>query len=191
MKKLLVPLAVSLLLALAIPAAFADSGIELGLSWTSTSFLQNQGSGNSDSILGFHGAYNWLILTGSVDSLALPASMMDGMTGVSVPGFLNLFDAGLKLRLRPFEIAAEVGTNYVYFYQGLGPSNGSWGANLRLLAGLNFGWWGVGVSGTSAFDTFDTMISTIKGLFSTDTRTKAISSLTSGLVPSIYVTFYF
>jgi len=190
MKKLLVPLAVSLLLALAVPAAFADSGLELGLSWTSTSFLQGQGS-TSDSILGFHAAYDWFILTGSVDSLALNSATMESLTGWSVPGFINFFDAGVKFKLRPFELGAEIGTNYVYFYDNLGPGNGSWGANLRLLGGLNFGWWGVGVSGTSAFDTFSHLISTIGGLFSSDTRTRAISDLTSGLVPAIYLTFYF
>jgi hypothetical protein len=113
------------------------------------------------------------------------------MTGVSVPGFINFFDAGLKLTLRPFEIAATLGTNYVYFYKGLGPSNGSWGANMRLLAGLNFGWWGVGLSGTAVFDTFASMVDTLKGLAAAETRTKALSDLTSGLVPSLYVTFYF
>ncbi len=121
MKKLLVPLAVALLLALAVPAAFAaPSNVELGLSWTSTSFLQGQ-AGSTDSILGFHAAYDWFILTASWDSLAINSATMEAMTGVSVPGFINYFDAGLKLRFRPFELGAEIGTNYVYFYQGLGP----------------------------------------------------------------------
>jgi len=188
MKKLLLPLAAIMLLAFAVPAAFA--GVEFGTSWTSTSFLSDT-SLQSDSILGFHAAYDWFILTASVDSLAMPSAVMADMTGVAVPGFLNMFDAGLNLKLGIFQAEALIGTNYVYFYKGLGPSNGSWGANLRLLGGLNFGWWGIGVSGTSAFDTFDTLVSTIKGLFDTTTRDKSISDLTSGLVPAIYLTFYF
>ncbi len=191
MKKILVPLAVVLLLALAVPSAFArPSQLELGMSWTSTSFLQNQAS-STDSILGFHAAYDWFILTGSWDSLAINSATMNSLTGWYVPGFINYFDAGLRFKLRPFELAAEIGTNYVYFYNGEGPSNGSWGANLRLSGGLNFGWWGVGVSGTSAFSSFELLTSTIGGLFSSSTRTKALSDLTGGLVPAIYLTFYF
>lgn len=190
MKKLLLPLAAVLLLAMAAPAAFADNGLELGLSWTSTSFLNGQAS-SSDSILGFHAAYDWFILTGSVDSLALNSATMESLTGWYVPGFINYFDAGVKFKLRPFELAAEVGTNYVYFYKGLGDPNGSWGANLRLAGGLNFGFWGIGLNGTSTFASFDILKSTIMGLFDSSTRTRAISALTDGLIPAVYVTFYF
>src|SRR5271157_5150815 len=103
MKKLLVPLAVLLLLALAVPAAFAE--VELGISATPVPGGQGTTTTEADFITGFHVGANWGILYGSWDALAMPARFISNMTGYwdttqgiyvegpYLPGFLNLFDA--------------------------------------------------------------------------------------------------
>ena len=197
MKKLFGPLAVMLLLALAVPA-FAE--VELGISATPVQGGQSNANG-TDFITGFHIGYTWGILYLSWDPLAMPASMVQNMTGyfdeksqayvtgVYAPGFLNLYDAGLRFSLKPFLVYAEVGTNNLYVYKNQG--GGSFGANLRLGAGLRFNTWGINVSGTSVFGSFGQLTDTLKGLVSTDTRNAAIQAITANLVPSINFTFYF
>lgn len=197
MKKLLVLLAALLLVAIAVPAAFAD--VELGIS--ATPGIKTD-SGQDQTITGFHIGYNWGILYGSWDALAMPAVLVSNMTGywddvnqfyVSgpyVPGFLNLYDVGLRIVLQPFLLYTELGVNNLYVYKNLG-NGGSFGANLRLGAGLKFGFWGVNVSGTAVFSSFGLMADTLKKLVAESTRQEAISQIGQGLVPSINLTFYF
>lgn len=204
MKKLLVLLAVVLLVAFAVPAAFAE--VELGISATPIP-VQNGDQTDVKTITGFHVGYAWAILYGTWDSLAMPAQFISNMTGHTdttqtpavyvagpmVPGFLNLYDIGFRFMIRPFVLYAEIGTNSIYVYQpdqhpGFG---GDFGANLRLGAGLRFGFWGVNLSGTSVFGSLDELVTTLGGLGAKSTRDAAVSALTKSLVPSLNVTFYF
>jgi hypothetical protein len=201
MKKLLVPLAVLLLLALAVPAAFAE--VELGMSWTPFS-NPNAVPGDpskNDSITGFHVAYSWFILYGSWDALAMPAFWVQQATsfndptsgayipGFNVPGFLNLYDEGVRIYLRPFIGYAEAGVNSLYVYGG--QTFNRVGANLRLGAGVRFGFWGLNLSGTSVFASTDDLVGVLKALGSDKTRGWAVKQITDGLVPSLNLAFYF
>jgi len=200
MKKLLVPLAVLLLLALAVPSAFAE--VELGMSWTPVPGGQSSAAGAVDSITGFHVAYSWGILYGSWEALAMPAGMISNMTGYwdqvnnvyvdgpYAPGFLNLFDVGLRIILQPLVIYTELGTNFIKVYRDLS-GGGSFGANLRLGAGLRFGFWGFSLSGTAVFSSFPQMVDTLKGLGAASTRDQAVKAIGQSLVPSLNLTFYF
>jgi hypothetical protein len=150
---------------------------------------------------GFHIGYAWSVLYFSWDALAMPpffvqnaTTVMDPTTGAvtsgpSVPGFLNMYDVGLRFVLKPILGYLEIGTNNLYVYQqGLA---GGFGANLRLGVGLKFGWWGVNISGTEIFASFSDLTSVIGGLFDASTRTWAANEIASGLVPSLNLTFYF
>jgi hypothetical protein len=194
MKKLFVLLAAALLMAIAVPAVFAE--VELGLSGTP---LADPLTKVVDTSTGFHVGYNWSVLYLSWDAIAVHSGFVSSQTGfwngnnwVSgpySPGFLNLFDAGLILTLRPFVIYTEIGTNTLYVYPGT--SNSSFGANLRLGAGLRFGFWGVNVSGTAVFPDLNTLGATLSKLASPVTSNQAISAITDALVPSLNLTFYF
>jgi len=198
MKRLLVLLAALLLVAVAVPAAFAD--VELGISATPTPGGQSN-AGGYDMITGFHVAYGWGILYGSWDALAMPPQLISNMTGYwdtnqglyidgpYAPGFLNLYDIGLRIVLQPFVLYTEVGTNNIYVYKN--QAGGSFGANLRLGGGLKFGFWGVNVSGTAVFSSFGQLTDTLKKLVSDQTRNEAVSAISGALVPSINLTFYF
>jgi hypothetical protein len=165
MKKLLVPLAVIALLAFAVPSAFAEW--ELGFGWTPSVNTASTSPGEVNSLFNFHVGYSWTVLYASWDAYALPdymvynlTSFVDGsgnyVNGYYVPGFMNLFDLGLKLVLRPFIAYAEVGTNVLYMYGGQFYSGGL-GVNFRAGLGLKFGWWGVNVSGTDVFGSWNDM----------------------------------
>ena len=91
---------------------------------------------------------------------------------------------------KPFLIYTEIGANTIYVYKNLG-GGGNFGANLRLGAGLRFGFWGVNVSGTAVFGSFQILTDTLKQLVSSTTRNAAISTISDSLVPSINLTFYF
>ncbi len=192
MKKILVPLAVIMLLALATPA-FAEW--ELGLSWTPTSQgTVNGASSGLDSILGFHVGYAFLgIGYASWDAFALPNFMVWNLTGLYyVPGFLNMWDAGLRLVIGPVLGFATLGVNNLYVYQvGLMGLDGI-GANIRLGLGAKFGWWGVTLSGMNVYSSFGRAASTIGGLFSGSEAVRAQSwqDVTGGLLWSIGLTFY-
>src|SRR5208282_5514040 len=106
MKKLLLPLAAILLLALAVPAAFSEAELGVGLSPGSVGGSTDP---NANPILNFHIGWSWTILYLSWDSYAMPdywvynnTTYVDPSSGYTVqgylvPGFLNLFDAGLKI----------------------------------------------------------------------------------------------
>jgi hypothetical protein len=199
MKKLLVPLAVILLLAFAVPAAFAE--LELGMSWTPITDPNSISGNATQNVPGFHVGYGWFILYASWDALAMPnfwveqaAAYTDPSTGAvtpgpSVPGFLNLYDVGIRLILQPLEIYALVGTNNLKVYQDT--HDYGYGANIRLGAGLKFGFWGINVSGTNVYGSWDDMVAVLKGLGSDTTRSWSLKQITDGLVPSVNLTFYF
>jgi len=199
MKKLLVPLAVILLLALAVPAAFAE--LELGMSWTPITDPSAGSANASNNVPGFHVGYGWFILYGAWDSLAMPNYWIEQVTttydaatatyspGVSKPGFLNLYDAGIRLILQPLEVYATVGVNNLRVYND--PHDYGFGANIRLGAGLKFGFWGINISGTNVYGSFNDLTAVLKGLGAASTRDWSIRQITEGLVPSVNLTFYF
>lgn len=194
--------AVVLLLLMTAPA-FSQLGpgeIELGLSFTP--LAADEGAGPAaeedalDAMPGFHVGYVlWNFVYASWDSLVAPPSLMSNWTGFLRPGFLNLFNAGIRFVIKPVVGYATIGMNNIYVYrqgdiQGL---ENNFGANLRLGAGVKFDWWGVNLSGTAVFPSFQRMIGTIKGLAATtdDVRNAAIQKIGDSLVPSINVTVYF
>jgi hypothetical protein len=154
MKKLLMPLAVVMLLALAAPAAFAEW--ELGMGWSPSQNAYSTDPTAVNSLINFHVGYSWQILYASWDAYALPDYWVYNYVGVPVPGFMNLFDVGLKLVLQPIIGYVEVGTNALYLYGGQFYSGG-FGVNARAGVGLKFGWWGVNVSGTQSFANWNDM----------------------------------
>ena len=197
MKKLLVPLAAILLLALAVPA-FADW--ELGIGFTpsqnSTSTDPNQVNG----IIDFHVGYAISILYFAWDAYAMPAYWVNNATtyidpssgwvsqGADVPGFLNTFDIGVRLILRPIVVYGEIGTNLLYLYGGqIYNGYAGVGVNARLGAGVRFGFWGVNISGTQIFATWTDMSAAFhQAIYRGDT-----SYLTAGSVLSLNFVLYF
>jgi hypothetical protein len=177
---------------------------EFGISWTpvlgeDTGRAEEEGL---ESITGFHFAYSpWAILYASWDSLIMPAQVISDMTGYYdeendvwkegyyFPGYLNLFDVGIRLVLGPVLVSAQIGTNNIWVYrEGI---TGGFGANLRLGAGLKFGWWGITLTGTSVFQSMTKLLNTFKGLASETTRAWAVNELTAGLHPSVMAVLHF
>lgn len=183
-----------------LPAFAANNTWELGMSWTpvpqqsgTSGNVQDTGN-NLDSIVGFHVSYSFFhILYTSWDALVMPPSIVQGWTSYYRPGFLNLFDAGVRIFIGPFVGYGEVGTNYLYVYQGDNPvdANGNLGANLRLGAGLRFRWWGANISGTAVFSSFKDLSQTLGGLASADTRDISLKRIENSLVPSLNLVLYF
>jgi len=163
MKKLLLPLAAVMLLALAVPA-FADW--EFGIGFTPTQNHNSTSAGDVNGIINFHIAYAWSILYFAWDAYAMPdywiynaTSYTDPTTGTFYPGadetgFLNTFDVGLRIILRPVVLYAEIGGNMLYLYDGSIYDNGV-GVNARAGVGFRFGFWGLNLSGTQVFSSWD------------------------------------
>jgi hypothetical protein len=100
------------------------------------------------------------------------------------PGFLNLFDVGVRLVLRPVLVYAEVGANNLYIYGG--QDDGNVGVNARAGVGLKFGWWGFNVSGTQVFSSLTGL-----GAALTDAAHGSWSALTDGSMVSLNFAIYF
>ena len=195
MKKLLLPLAALLLLALAVPAAFSEA--ELGIGLSPGSVANPPDPSNVDPIINFHVGWSWQILYLSWDAYAMPdywvyanTSYVDANTGYYnsgyyVPGFLNMFDIGAKIVLKPFIFYGEGGVNYLYLRGG--QSYGRVGVNARLGAGLKFGFWGVNISGTQVFASTQDM----SAAFSDGFKHGDWSKLTQGMVPTLNFAIYF
>lgn len=185
MRKLIV--AILLVAVVALPGF--SLGVELGVSGTA---LPGGDSGSVEMAWGSHiGISPFAILYASWDALIMPSSVIGSWTGYYRPGFLNLYDAGLRIILGPIVALLEVGVNNVYVYKTGTQDVGGLGANLRVGAGLKFKWWGVTVTGTSVFPTMQALVDTMKGLVSADTRDYAFQQLTAGLVPSLMAVIYF
>ncbi|MGA2975739.1 MAG: hypothetical protein ABSF77_10560 [Spirochaetia bacterium] len=187
MKKPLAALAAILLLALAVPAAFAE--VELGLSWTPIQDPNVTTTNAMQNVPGFHVGYGWFILYAAWDSLAMPSFWVERAAGPSVPAFLNLYDAGIRLIFKPLEIYATVGTNNLRVYED--SHDYGFGANIRLGAGLKFHWWGITLSGTNVYGSWADLTAVATGLASASTREWAFDQIVNGLVPSLNLTFYF
>jgi hypothetical protein len=193
MRKLIV--AMVLIAVVALPGF--TIGLEVGLSGTPVP----NGDGGAEWILGAHlGVSPWAILYASWDALVMPPGAISGMTGYvddggywhdgpRLPGFLNLFDVGIKFEISKVVLLAEMGVNTVYVYKQEGTMD--FGANLRVGAGLRFGGWGVTLTGTSVFGSMDTLVNTLKGLVADSTRKWAFDQIVNSLVPSIMAVVYF
>ncbi len=105
--------------------------------------------------------------------------------GYLVPGFLNLFDVGVKFVPKPFVLYAEIGTNLLYLRGGA--TYGKMGVNARLGAGLKFRYWGINFSGTQVFASMDDMSAAFHQGFADGNW----SDLVQGMVPTVNFVIYF
>lgn len=190
MRKIVMCTLVLLILTAAVPAFSQE--LEVGASFTPVPG-GGTADGELDFIFGFHFGYSFFrILYASWDSLVMPPAIISGWTGLYRPGYLNLYDAGIRFSIGPVIAFAELGLNSIYVYKqetiGFDPN---FGANLRLGAGARFGWWSIGLSGTSVFPSFEYMLNTLKGLVSDTTRKTSLGKIADTLVPSVNVTMYF
>jgi len=192
MRKMVLLGALIILVMFVVTPAFAE--LELGLSWTPVPADDNNPDAQMESITGFHVGYQWWkIFYVTWESMVMPKEIINDFTGFRRPGFLNLFDAGLRLRIGPVIGYATLGTNNIYVYRQaeLEAFDPSFGANLRIGAGLKFGWWGVNLSGTSVFPSFEQMTKTLAALGDSSTQDIALEKIVDGLIASINLTFYF
>ena len=111
--------------------------------------------------------------------------------GADVPAFLNLFDVGLRIIIRPVVLYAEVGGNVLYLYGGqiYKDPTGSYGVgiNAKLGAGVRFGFWGVNISGTQVFASW----SDLRSALDQAVHHGSTSELTQGSVLSLNFVLYF
>jgi hypothetical protein len=173
--------------------AFSDE-IELGLSWTPMRDQSVSAEEEFDAIRGFHIGYVlWEFVYFSWDALVIPPTIIEGWTGYYRPGFLNLYDAGVRFYFSPFLFYGELGMNNVYVYrQGSSQAlENNFGANLRLGAGLKWDWIGVNLSGTAVFHSFRSMTATLAELANRDSRDRAAEKIGNTIVPSFNVALYF
>jgi hypothetical protein len=209
MKKKILAAAVLLLL-LSMPL-FAE--IEIGLGFSPPLFPDREGlSGDffEDSIKSAHIGYSfWWLFYASVDAMVLPPYSVQGLTstfeegyvqlGHYRPGFLFLLDAGIRPRIGPIFILAEVGINNLYVFEQdkLEASgveiNTDLGVNLKVGAGLKFGFWGVTLSGTAVFANPEIMMKTLQALGSTNQAIaqKALDTIVESLYPAITLQLMF
>jgi len=197
MKKILLPLAAVLLIAVAVPT-FAERGEwELGLGWSPSKSSGNIPDPNAvNSILNFHVGYAWSVLYASWDAFAMPdywvydaTNYTDPFSGVYhpgyyAPGFLNLIDVGLRFVIKPVLLYGEVGFNNLFIY---GSSDyGNVGVNVRGGVGVKFGWWGLNLSATQVFASWGDLTAALH-----DASTGYWSTLTDGSTVGFNVCFYF
>lgn len=192
-KSVLITALLVLVLAVATPV-FAE--LELGISATIDPGQANDPTAEIDPIPGFHVGYNWWgIFYASWDAMVLPPGLVNEFTGFQRPGFLNLIDAGIRLRIGPIVTYATVGTNNIYVYRQSeleGSFNPEFGANIRVGAGLTFGFWGVNISGTTVFSSFDRLARTFQAFGGTPAEQQAaLDTIINGLIPALNLTLYF
>lgn len=185
MRKLII--AILLVAVVALPAF--TLGVELGVSAT----VPLGGEADEMEVIpGFHVGLGFLaVLYASWDSLVMPPNVIGSWTGYYRPGFLNLYDVGLRLVLGPIVALLEIGVNNVYVHQGGTQDIGGLGANLRVGLGLKFGTFGITATGTSVFPTMEGLVDTLKALVPEDSRNWAVDQLVKGLVPSLMAVIYF
>ena len=197
MKRMLLPLAAVLLLAMAVPA-FAERGEwELGVGWTPNRNAENVVDPNAvNSIINFHVAYAWSILYFSWDAFAMPDYWVYNATtyvdpvsgqwhyGYYAPGFLNLFDVGLRFVIRPVLAYVEAGANNLFIYGS--QDYGNIAVNFRAGIGVKFGWWGFNLSATQVFASWGDL-----GAAFSDAGHGNWSTLTDGSMVGINAVIYF
>ena len=196
-------ISIVLLLGAAAPVFSDSEEWELGLSWTPLFVSEEEAiteGDTDDTMLGFHFGYVWWhIAYASWDSIVIPPHLMQQWTGFYRPGFLNLYDVGIRLHIGPVVGFAEVGLNSLYIYkkyeldQQLEEGETlkrSMGANFRLGLGYHGGSWGITLAGTTVFPSFREMSETLKALGSDQTRSAAWQRIKEGMVPSLNIILY-
>ncbi len=213
MKKFLIPLI--LILILFIPAFVSASELELGMGYTPMfgEELDDDATFQESGLTSFHVGYSfWWLFYASWDSFIMPPYIVESMTGgfeedpdnpdagfvrdgYYRPGFLNMFDLGIRLKLGPVLAFAEMGINTLYVYRqeedNLDIAEGL-GANIRLGAGAHFGWWGVTVSISSIQPSIDQAMTILENISSSDPflQDQAKEMFSETLVPSIMLVLY-
>ena len=112
--------------------------------------------------------------------------------GADVPGFLNTFRRWCSgSSFDPSSFFAEVGANLLYLYGGQiykDPSgNTGVGVNAKLGSGVRFGFWGVNLSGTQVFSTWNDL----RSAFDQAVHHGNTSELTQGSVLTLNFVLYF
>jgi hypothetical protein len=216
-RKLLIFMAIAGLLLSAAPV-FADLEWELGVGITP---IGAEEGAKGDSFLeqmmlsGHVGcSFMWLFY-GSVDAIILPPMMTQRLSGklehdeegnpylaggYFQPGYLNLFDVGIRPRIGPILAFAEIGANSLYVYKQaeqqleLPPV----GFNARAGVGVVLKKrWGITASGTVVFQEFEALTETFSTLFTAMSegddfvQDQIIDFLIDNLVPTLTFNLYF
>jgi hypothetical protein len=217
MKRRLLILVTAITLLFLANAAFAE--LELGFALTppiTTDVPENiAGDFLESSIKSLHVGFSWWwLFYASWDSLILPPYVVQELAatkggegdnifytpGPLVPGYLNLFDLGIRPKIGPILAFAEVGINHMWIYGDswdVNPyrsdANTSVGVNMRIGAGLAFGWWGITASGTLVFTDFETMAEDLDTLSngSQFAQDQVAEKLINSLIPSVGFNIYF
>ncbi len=115
------------------------------------------------------------------------------------PGFLNMFDVGIRPQIGPVILMATVGINTIYIHgqnvEGLVDMervNPDLGANLRFGVGWKFDFWGLMITGTQIYPSFGDITDIFGGIIngSPQERREALNELQSNIVPSIVINLY-
>lgn len=213
-RKILILTAIAGLLLSAIPV-FAEWEFGVGL----TPILSNAGTEGASFLeqmmISGHAGYSFMwLFYGSVDSIILPPMMTQRLSGTLkqddqgntyleggyfLPGYLNLFDVGIRPRIGPILAFAEVGANnlYVYKQNDLGLEIPPVGFNARAGVGLVLKKkWGVTASGTVVFQTLEDMTGIFSTLFTaisendTFVQEQVLGFLLDNLVPTLTFNLY-
>lgn len=182
-----------LVVLVATPQLFAEDNLEVGASFVPTSSPEDEEP--LEFIWGSHLGYRfWGIFYAGWDALVVPPHIIQDWTPFYRPGFLNLFDAGLRLDIGPIIGYATLGVNNLYVYRQDEDNltfNDDLGANLRLGVGLKFNHaWGVSLQGRSIFPSMDDLIYTLRGLGDPEARPFVVRRIRDGLIPALVVTLY-
>lgn len=213
MKKVMIPLI--LILVFCLPWTASAKEWELGLGYTPMLDEEAQDTSfQESSLLSFHLGYSfWWLFYASWDSFILPPFIVESMTGAFEedpndpeagfyregyyrPGFLNMFDVGIRLSLGPVIGFAEMGINTLYVYRQKEDEleiDSGVGANIRLGVGARFDWWGLTLAISSIQPSLDQTFELIRNLTSDDafTQDKAKEMFADTLVPSLMFVMYF
>jgi hypothetical protein len=213
LKKRIAILVALLVVVMAVPLSAGQW--DLGLSATPAfvgeddQIQPDQDKGVFDTLLpGFHFGYRWAgILYLSWEALVMPPELITMMTGYMVeedsfsyfkygpyaPGFLNLWDFGVKALLGPVVLHTELGVNTIYVYKQSEIPNefkSNFGANWRAGIGGKFNNWGVNLDFTALFPSFKSMMSDIRTLVGDDPEAKAAVRTKIRWIPSLSVILY-
>jgi hypothetical protein len=212
MKKLWVLLTVFLLLTVSLPV-FAELELGVGFSPPLGSKDQNAGmSGNvvQDAMYSSHlGLSWWWLFYASVDSYVMPPYTIQDLTttvnettgtvtpGYYRPGFLNLFDVGIRPELSSVILMLETGINYLYIWRSADvpdlANKSMLGVNLRGGVGYNFGFISAMVSGTVVFDNFQDVVTVFRNIAGNNQflRDQTLKGLLKSLYPTLTVNLHF
>ncbi len=221
MKTIVIPLVMVLVFLILIPATVSAetelsislTNWELGLGYTplSDEEIAEDATFQESGLTSFHLGYTfWWLLYATWDSFILPPYLVESMTsvlendtgtyreGYSRPGFLNMFDVGIRLDLGSVMAFATIGVNSLYVYRQdedkLEVGN-EIGANLRLGAGARFDGWGITATISSIQPSIEQAVMIIENIVSPESnsylRQQAEEMFMKNLVPSIMLVIYF